>query len=814
MGIFEDVRYGLRAIAKNRSVAAVAVVSLALGIGANTTIFTMVNAVLLRPLPVETPSRLAAVSTVDPQNPGFSFCSYPNYKDYRDRNSVFSSLLLYTTVTINLTGHDTPQLLMGQLVSGNYFSALGVTPALGRGFRPEEDASPGAVPVAVISYGIWTREFGRDPQITSRTIGLNGRPYDIVGVAPPDFRGLNEMLGADVWLPMMMYPQVFPNVSSVNQRRALLFSVAGRLKPGVSFPQAEAAMVSIAKDLAREYPKENGGRGVRLTSISQAALAPKTRTVVTNASAVLLILSGLVVLIACANVANLLLARAAGRSREITVRLALGASRWRIMRQLLTESILLSLLGGLAGLLVARWARDLMWWLRPPAFTHAGLTLVLDERVLLYSMFVSVATGILFGLTPAFRATDCDLATDLKDRTGQQGVYRAGRWNPRSVLVVGQVAFSLITLLGAGLFVRSIQNASQIDPGFDAAHLGIVAFNVGTSGYSEARGREYQARALEVALATPGVTAAAISKDSPFHVSGARSVLIDGQEDTTSGSGRSILATTVSPGYFRTVGIPLTRGRELSALDGVTSPRVAVVNEAAAARFWPGQDPIGRRLHFLGDATPSEVVGVARNANYQTIGEEPQAFVYLSAGQFYFPAAVLHVRSNRDPEATALAVKQAMQPLDRNLLLQSESTGRTIRESLWAQRLSAGLLAVFGFLALLLAMIGIYGVISYTVHQRKREIGVRMALGATARDVQVMVLREGVRLVALGVVLGMVAAMAASSVVQNMLFVVSARDAATFVLVPSILTLVAIVACWVPARRATRIDPTRALRDE
>jgi predicted permease len=814
MGIFEDLRYGLRALAKNRAIAVVAVLSLALGIGANTTIFTLVNAVLLRPLPVEDPSTLAAVSTVDTHNPGLLLCSYPNYQDYRDQNTVFSSLLLYTIVSINLTGHGDPQLLMAQLVSGNYFSTLGVQPLVGRAFRPEEDATPGAYPVAVISYGLWTRQFGRDPQVTARTISLNGRPFDIVGVAPEGFQGLNEMFAADVWVPMMMYQQVYPNPAVVAQRRALLFNVAGRLKPGVSLPQGEAGIARISHDLERQYPKDNDGRSVRLTSISQAALAPKTRTVVTNVSAVLLIMSGLVLLIACANVANLLLARAAGRNKEITVRLAMGASRWRLVRQLLTESILLAMLGGGAGLLFARWGRDLIWWLRPPMFAHAGLHLDLDGRVLAYSLVVSILTGILFGLTPALGATRTDLATDLKERSAQPASHRPGAWNPRSVLVISQVAFSLITLLGASLFLRSVQNAARIDPGFDAARLGIVVFNVSDQGYSEARGREYQNRVLEVALAIPGVSGAALSKDPPLRVSGARTVLLDGQENTASGAGRYILTSAVVPGYFRTVGIPLLRGRDLSALDASTSPHVAIINEAAAAHFWPGQDPVGKRLHFLGDNAPAEVVGVARNANYQAIAEEPQAFIYLSLHQYYFPATTMYIRTDGDPEAVSLSVRRAMQPLDRNLLLQSESVGFTIRESLWAQRLCAGLLAVFGGLALLLSTIGIYGVVSYSVSQRLREIGVRMALGATAGDVRIMIMRDGIRLVAIGVVVGMTIAMGASRVIQSMLFVISARDAATFVLVPSVLTLVAILACWVPAIRATRIDPSTALRDE
>ena len=589
-GLREDLRYAVRGITRNRAVSAAAVLSLALGIGANTTIFTMINAILLRPLPVQDPSRLVTLHTTDQHIPGLLLCSYPNYRDYRDRNQVFSSLLIYSAITVTLTGRGDPQLLMGQIVSGNYFSTLGIRPAVGRGFLPEEDAVPGARAVAVISYALWRRLYGGDPDVTSRSISLNGREYQIVGVAPQDFRGLNALYAADVWAPMMMYESLYPNVAWVNQRRALLFAVAGRLKLGVALPQAEAATQVIAQDLEREYPRDNAGRRVQLTEASVDTMAAKTRAMILRAGTVLMIVSGLVLLIACANVANLLLARAANRSKEIAVRLALGAGRWQLVRQFLIESMLLGLLGGAAGLAFARWARDLLWSMKPPMFNHAGFALGLDTEVFAYTFAVALGTSIIFGLIPAFEATRTDLAADLKERTGR-GSQARGRGRMRPVLVAGQVALSVVALVGAGLFLRSVWSAARIDPGFDAQHIGIVTFNLAGSGYDEARGRQYEGRVLELAASTPGVAAAALSKDAPMRVSAARTVLLDGQQSTASSQGTATLTSVVSTGYFQTLRIPLLRGRDFSPVDAKTAPHVAIVNEAAAAHFWPAQRP-------------------------------------------------------------------------------------------------------------------------------------------------------------------------------------------------------------------------------
>ena len=788
--------------------AAVAVLSLALGIGANVAVFALLTSILSHPIPVYEPSRLAAFYTQEPTGPGFPLCSYPNYKDYRDRNSVFSSLLLHSVQSATMDG----KLVVVNLVSGNYFQALGVAPVIGRAFVPEEDGAPGSGGVVVISHNFWSQQFARDPEITTRTLVLNSRSFQIIGVAPPDFSGLQEMAAVDLWIPLSMYPTIHPMPNLVNQRRALLFSVVGRLKPGLTRAQAEAGLQSLSQELERQYPQENHGRRIRLISLSDSALPGRIRTVVNNAGAVVAVISALVLLIACANLANLLLARASGRSKEITLRLALGASRWRLIRQLLTESLLLSFLGAAVGLGFAAWARNTLWSMRPPTFRYAGFYPDLDGRVLLFTAAAAVLTSLLFGLAPAFRATRSDLNQDLKERSGKSSAH--GRSRHRSALVAGQMAFSVIALVGAGLFIRSMLLAGQVDTGFAANQLGTITFNVTDQSYGEARGREYQRRALELALSTPGVSSAALSKDSPFRVSTARHVVVEGSPNSSSDTGQATLTAFVGPGYLRAVAIPLLRGRDFADTDVADGPRVAIVNDSAAVRFWPGQSPIGKRIRFVGDPLPAEVIGVARTANYRTLAEPPQPLVYLSLTQFYFAGATLYVRTSGNPAAVAAEVARAMQPLDRRFYLDAGSVAADMRESLWPQRLSAVLLAAFGLLAVGLAVIGMYGVIAYSVNQRVREIGVRMALGATHASVMRMVLRQAFRWVAIGVLWGMALALVGARWLESLLFVVRPADPLTFILAPTFLTVVAVLACWFPARRATRIDPAIALRDE
>jgi predicted permease len=811
-GILQDVRIAVRGLARNRAFVLVAVLSLALGIGANTTIFSLVNALLLRSVPVREPSRLVSLFTVDAQNPGLWLNSYPNYRDYRDRNSVFSSLAISTTVSVNLSGHGEARRVMMQLVSGNYFGTLGVAPSIGRAFLADEDRAPGDAAVAVISYDLWRRYYSSTTAITAQSITLNRKPYRIVGVMPKGFHGLDAIYSAEVWVPFSMYEQLYPYPQLITHRRFLGEMVVGRLKRGISLERAEAAMETVAADLEREHPVENPKRRVKLLPVGEASVGPNSvRPGMTKAGSVLLIVSGLVLLIACANVANLLLVKASGRRREIAVRLAMGAGRWRIVRQLLAENVLLSLAGGLAGLALSQWSRGLLWSIRPSAFKYAIDLPALDWRVLAYNLGISLATGVVFGLAPALGSTRTDLATDLKERTGEPA-YSSGSWTLRSLLVIAQVAFSLVALVGAGLFVRSLVNASAFDPGFDAAHLATIDFNLGDVAYDEAQGRAFRRRALETAAAVPGVDSASMSQDAFFSVSLQRFVLLGGRDNR--GAGRPTLTTLTWPGYFQTARIPLLRGRDFTRSDDPQAPRAAIVNDTAARLFWPEEDPVGKTLAFVGDAVPAQVVGVVRTVSYGGIANAPEPVIYLSMEQYYRPVVFLAIHTPGNPDAAAAAVRRELQKLEPNLPLDAQSARHVMAGLLWAQRILATLLTAFGGLALALAMVGIYGVISYTVTLRSREIGVRMALGATEGDVHRMILGQGFRLILAGLAIGTVFAFIGSQLAAKLLLEVSPRDLATFVLVPLVLAAVAIVACWIPAMRAARIDPATALRAE
>jgi predicted permease len=819
----QDLKFGARLLAKTPGFTLIAALSLALGIGANTTIFTLVNAVLLNPLPVEDPSQLVSVWTTDERNQGagldFLQTSPMNFKDLREKNEVFSGMTGHAGLPLNITGGSgQPEQIFGELVTGNYFSVLGARPQIGRGFLADEDQTPGEKLVTVLGYGEWQKRFGGDPSIVGRTISLNGSAFTVVGVMPKGFKGTNAIGAPALWVPYMTYPQTtngfFLELATPTNRRGLVFNITGRLKPGVTVRQAEANLKTIARQLAQEYPNDNTGRSVTLVPLTQATINPGFRDNIVKAGGLLMTIVGLVLLIACANVANLLLARAAARQKEIAVRLSLGARRGRLIMQLLTEGTLLACIGGAAGLLLAYWAQGLLWSFRPPFLAADAIDLHPDMRVLLFTLAVSIATGVVFGLAPAIQASRPDLVVELKEKTSAPtGSNRL--FSLRNVLVSSQVALSLVALVGAGLFLRSLQHAQQISPGFDSDHLAVLSFDLGAQGYTEERGRQFQQRVLERAAVVAGVQAASVASTVPLFAGGfARTVFLEGQDASDRRAGRLVQISVVGPRYLETVGIPLVRGRTLSETDQPSTPIAVVVNETMAKRFWPEQDAIGKRFKFFGQNFFNQVVGIAKDSKYNFIGEEETPFIYQATTQVYQPQLSLFVKASQ-PSALLGTVRREVQPLDRNLPLTNVFTlSEIFDQALWAPRMAAWLLAVFAGLSLVLSVIGIYGVMAYAVSLRTRELGIRMALGASRGDVLGLVVMQGLRLTLMGVAFGLAASFAVTRLITSLLYSVSPTDVVTFTVVPLLLAAAALVASYLPALRATRIDPVVALRYE
>ncbi len=838
--LWQDLRYGVRMLWKSRGFTAIAGLSLALGIGANTSIFSFVNAVLLRALPVAEPGRLVYVFGGNRNSP-YNVSSYPDYLDYRDRNEVFSDLIAYAPVTLSLNSNDQADMISGLLVTGNYFAALGVQPKLGRTFLPEEDTTPGGHPVAVIGYGLWQSRFAGDPQIAGRQLLLNGQPFTIVGVAPADFNGAETGRTNDIYVPMAMQALVRPprggysgemHPDLLARRGPRWLDIVGRLKPGATAEQAQAALSTLAAQLAQAYPDTNREQIATVSPVSKGD--PTQRGTLLSVAGLLLAVVGLVLLIACANVANLLLARAASRRKEISIRLALGASRGRLIRQLLTESVLLSLLGGAGGLLLAIWLVDLMRTYSPPGnFFPVAFDFSLDKSVLAFTLLLSVLTGLVFGIAPALQASKPDLVAALKDETallpGAHGSV-ARRFSLRNLLVVAQVALSLVLLISAGLFLRSLQQAQRIDPGFNPEHVLTMPLNINLLRYTKTQGQEFYRQALERVAALPGVQAATLTRTPPLSgASRQSSVMIAGQDvpdrarnsESTGGGSEDVannvtLASSVALNYFQTLSIPLLRGRDFNAQDVESAPGVVIINETFAKRYFPNQDPMGQRVSLNGAQGPwLEVVGLARDGKYITLGEAPAPFLYQPLAQRHESGMVLLVRTNGDPASYVAAVRGEVQSIERNLPLTNARTmPELLSTSLFPARMGAVLLGVFGLLALLLAAVGLYGVMSYSVSRRTREIGIRMALGAQRGDVLRLVLRESMTLVAAGMLLGLIAAFAATRLLAGFLYGVSPTDPAAFTGITGLLAAVALIASLVPARRAAQVDPMVALKYE
>jgi predicted permease len=817
----KDLRFAVRMLLKNRGFSAVAVISLALGFGLNTTIFTVVNAVLLNPLPVRDVSRLVQLDTVDTKTKvtqsnfeklGLSF---PNFEDYRRQNEVLTELAAWLTIPITWSGGAEPRQLQGSLVSANYFDALGLTPAAGRFFLPDEDTKPNSNTVAVISYGLWVNKFGSDPGVVGRTMILNATPYTIIGIGPRGFKGTVSIGSTEqVWIPTSMEAQVLAGffVENFHDRRLLSMTTFGRLKPGIDCKRAEASLKTIASRLESEYPKDNAGRSVVLTPLADTAVGVNNHDQFALAGATMLVAVGLVLLIACANLANLLLAQAARREKEMTVRAALGAGRGRLLRQLLTESTLLSLTGAVVGLVLAYWGRGLLWSYRPSFIQQKDVDLALDSHVLLFTLGIALLTGALFGAAPAIKASSPDLADTLK--AGGRGNSVGWRSNPvRSLLVVVETALALVALIGAGLFIRSQQNAQKIDPGFESEKLFMMAVDLGALHYKEGQGEQFYRSVVERASAAPGVQSATVAGNFPLGGGFARTVFPEGQDETTGYRGTLTLTDSVTPNYFDTLRIPILEGHGFTDADRKETRQVAVVSTAMAKHFWPNESAVGKRFHFFGDPGLREIVGVSANTVVNQIGDPPQPIAYLPMAQEYSPFATVQVRTKGEPEAAIGTVRSVVQSLDTNLAITNVQTIHEImNQALWAPRMGAALLTLFGGLALILAAGGVYGVLSYSVNQQRHEIGIRRALGAQESDVMRLVAGPGMRLAGAGLALGLLLSGVFARLLASLLFGVNAMDPWTFLGVTALLLVVALVACYIPARRALQVDPLVALR--
>lgn len=809
-----DLRYAIRTMRSKPLFVLFVVVTLGLGIGANTTVFTLINTLILNPLPVQNPAELRAVAAADAAGLAESgtpmLMSYPNLKDYQVRNDVFRSLAGYTSKrVVTWQANGSSQGFLSEFVTGNYFSTLGASAAAGRFFSPEED-TPGSHAVAVLNYGTWQTRFGGAKDVVGTRLRLNNVIVTVIGVAPHRFIGVNGLVGPDLWLPVSTAQQLLPNEMPVTlaDRSKALFNGVGRLKPGVTATQAQANMTTLASAVAAEYPAANQDQTAAVRPIREAMFGGSST--ILFASALLAIVVGIVLLIACSNVANLLLARSAARQQEMAIRLALGASRRRLVRQLLTESACLGLLGGGLGLFIAYLGTQLLAGALPMSGTFVALKL--DVVVLLFTLVISLATGILFGLIPAFQASRSSVAATLNEAARTTGRSRKGVTLANGLLV-GQVAFSFLLLVTAALFLRSIQRAYQIDPGFQTAHLAVFVLNPGQAGYGEPQTRAFYNDVRERVAALPGVESVSWASNMPLWARAATGLQVEGRPLRSQADHSATIVNTVDRTYFETAGVMIKRGREFTDVDQQTAMAVAIVNEKLAQDYWPGEDALGKRLQVPGETQLRQIVGVARTANYSSWAEPPQRAVYVPLEQNHLPAMTLYVRTKGDPDQILMPVGREANAAAPQVLLSGIRTGRQIIDGgLFQARIGVALLGVFGLLALGLASVGLYGILAYVVSQRKREIGLRMALGASRPSVLRLILRQGMSLVALGVSIGFVAVLLVGRLLSRMLFGIGATDPVSLAGSALVLASVALLACYLPARWATRVDPVVALR--
>ena len=816
-----DVLYALRWLGRSPGFTAVAILSLAIGIGFNTVLFSVVDALLLRPLPVSAPDRLVDVYTQGEDGDRYATSSYPDYVDFRDRNAVFSGLIGYSPSIVAVKTGDRSRMALGEVVTGNYFQVLGVGAAVGRTLAPEDDR-PGAPRAVMISHRAWQREFARDPGVIGRTLLIHGQPYAIVGVAPDAFKGMVPMLQPELWTAVAHVEDVepagiqdvvpSPGDLRIERRGQRWMFLKGRLKDGETRERAEANLRVIMAQLAAAFPRSNERRPI--ATAANVRIHPEADRVLRAVAAGLMTAIGLVLVVACANVANMLLARAAGRRKEVGIRLAIGASRGRLIAQLLTESLVLAALGAAAGITLAALALRGIAALPLPVPVPVALDLHLDARVLLFTAAVAAAAGIIAGLAPALRATRVDLASDLK---GDAIVVSAGRrWTLRDGLVIVQTAVTLVLLVAAGLLTRSILHAQRVDLGFRTEGVAALGVELGLIGYDEPKATRLLERAAERIAAGPGVLSVSRAVRQPLAINYNRNTIFFPERATPGDRGNTVSATWVDEQYLPTLGVPLLRGRNFTASDAGSSAKVALVNEAFVRRYWPGSDGLGRRFRTRSLEGPEfEVVGVVADYKVETVGEAATPYIHYAIRQRESTGSVLLARTASDASALLAAMRREVLALEPNaVFLDNQTMEAQVDATLLPARIAAQTIALVGLVATVLAAIGLYGVVAYAVGRRTREIGIRMALGAAPERVLGMVMRQGLTMAAAGVLAGLALSWIAARAIASGLYGVGAADPAAWLTAVTVLLASAALANYLPARRASRVDPSIALRSQ
>lgn len=808
-----DLRFALRMLLKNPGFTIVAALSLAVGIGANTVVFSWIQETVLRPLPgVAKPEELVVLCTTHGSEQ-WETLSLPDLRDYSGLTNVFNGIIASQMTPACLTVNGKAEWAYGQIATANYFDMLGVNPLLGRTFVAEEDLRPGGAPVLVLSEGYWRRRFGGDPNVIGQVVDLNRNSFTIVGVVPGEFRGTMSGLRFDFWAPLVMHEQV-ANFGSLNNRGDHWLHTQARLQPGVSRSQAQAAVDTLAKQLEQAYPDTNREIGLRLLSLWKSPYGGSA--LMLPVLSLLFAVSFGVLLIVAANVANLLLARATVRQKEIAIRLALGAGRMRLIRQLLTESLVLALLGGTLGVLAAQWGAQLFRAFMPRTYLPIGYEFAVNGETMLFTMALTLVTGIVFGLAPALQSSRLNLSASLKEG-GRTSGAALPHHRLRSALVVAEVALALVLLVGAGLCLKGSRKAQALDIGFDPRQVLLAGLRIGMHGYDEERGMVFYRQLRERLAAMPGVKEAALANWFPLGFEGGSSttVAVPGYERKPN-EDLSIQNSIVSPRYFAALGIPLLSGRDFTEQDDTSHPLVVIINETMAKRFWPGQDPIGRKFTIWNGQRELTVIGVAKNGKYRLLSEPPRPFMYFAYQQGVWNLDLsLALRTEGDPITFASALRREIHALDPGVEVWNTIAMRDFSQAAFlGQKIVSTLLMALGAVALVLAAMGIYGVMAYVVSQRTHEMGIRLALGASAQRVIQLVLSQGMRLAGLGLALGLIGAVALSHSLTNFLYGVSPFDLVTFVGVMITLAAVSLAACLVPAWRAASVDPMTALRSE